>query len=1254
MNPVDALPLSLEQKIDQVCSRFEAAWKTGAQPSIEDYLADSSAAETIEIVRELILLDVFYCRQRGDVCTPADYQARFPEIASTWLAEVLNPASSAARATVDELGIVERPGGRVGPYKLLQLIGEGGMGVVFMADQTEPVRRRVALKLIKPGLDTRQVAARFEAERQALALMDHPNIAKVLEAGTIDSGRPYFVMELVRGVPIANYCDEHHLTPQQRLALFVPVCHAVQHAHQKSIIHRDLKPSNVLIALYDGEPVPKVIDFGVAKAVGGGLTDKTLFTDFGAVVGTLEYMSPEQAEPNQLDIDTRADLYALGVLLYELLTGTTPFERKRLRAAALLECLRIIREEEPQKPSTRLSSAEQMPSVAANRGLEPKKLTGLVRGDLDWIVMKCLEKDRNRRYETANGLAMDVQRYLADEPVLASPPSAAHRLRKFSRRHKTGLWVTAAALLVVVLAAGGIGWSLSDRMARETARRGELARRELETEQAVTVALAKAEQSANRAKLLPCTTSVEAKATLAEWRDAIAAVAEAEAALATGEGVEQLHERVVERRQQIETARMQSQRKEQLFRGLDDARMARATLKDPNNDSTGVAATYTAVFAAFGLEVQPGQTEVLARRIRAEEPAVREALLVGLDDWISCLSPPKDADLRALTRVADEDPWRREFRRAGVDRDGAALVRLSAEARRLTLPPASVELLATALISNDQSQEARDLLRWARGRHPADFWIAIRLGYTLWQGPAWNPVELEEQIGCYRVAVALRPNASSARYMLGTALISQGRMDDAIVEFDRAIAIDPTIPRAYNQRGVAKAYNNQWDNAIADHNKAITLNPKSGQYHLNLAQALRGKKQLDDAIVEFNKAIALGFMSAKVRNELGLALLANNQLDDAIVEFNKAVTLDPKTAVFHNNFGIALREKKQLDDAIVESNKAITLDPKNAWFHHTVAIALREKKQLDDAIVEFNKAIALGFTSVAVRNELGLALRANNQLDDAIVEFNKAVTLDPKFASAHNNLGTALAAKKQLDDAIVELNKAITLDPKIAPFHGSLGEALLQLGRFAEAKRSIQQALDLLPEKDPLLSRLLRLRDRCDALLALEPRLPDVLAGKEQPQDNRERLLFIEICRYRQRNAAGAKLSAEAFTADAKLVDDPQAIHRYNAACFSVLAAAGQGKDADKLDDKERSRLRRQALEWLRADLALWTKEANGDKPGKRVLVYTTLKDWQADTDLTSVRDFYALAKLPQAQRDAWHALWKDVAALALETRVKK
>jgi WD40 repeat protein/serine/threonine protein kinase len=365
---------------------------------------------------------------------------------------------AACIAATADAPVCERPGTVIGPYKLMEQIGEGGFGLVFVAEQQYPVRRRVALKVIKPGMDSRQVVARFEAERQALALMDHPNIARVLDGGATESGRPYFVMELVKGAPITTFCDSGRLTTRERLGLFVSVCSAVQHAHQKGLIHRDLKPSNVLVTSHDGTPVVKVIDFGVAKAIGQQLTEKTVYTQFTQMVGTPLYMSPEQAGQSGLDIDTRTDIYALGVLLYELLTGTTPFDEARLRSAGYDEIRRIIREEEPARPSTRISTLGQAAAtVSANRGSDPKGLRRLVRGELDWIVLKALEKDRNRRYETASAFAADVQRYLGDEPVEACPPSAWYRFRKFAQRHKR--WLITASLMAaaVILTAAGSG-----------------------------------------------------------------------------------------------------------------------------------------------------------------------------------------------------------------------------------------------------------------------------------------------------------------------------------------------------------------------------------------------------------------------------------------------------------------------------------------------------------------------------------------------------------------------------------------------------------------------------------------------------------------------------------------------------------------------------------------------------------------------------------------------------------------------------
>ena len=388
------------------------------------------------------------------------------------------PSPELAATEIFTVPLTEKAGDTIGRYKLLEQVGEGGCGVVYVAEQTEPVRRRVALKVIKLGMDTKAVVARFEAERQALAMMDHPNIAKVLDAGTTDAGRPYFVMELVRGIRMTDYCDQAKLSTKERLDLFIKVCQAIQHAHQKGIIHRDIKPSNILVTLHDGVPVPKVIDFGIAKATEGRLTDATVYTQLNQFIGTPAYMSPEQAEMSGLDIDTRSDIYSLGVLLYELLVGSTPFDGKELLASGLDEMRRTIREKDPVRPSTKLGTlqGEELTTTAKRRSVEMPKLVNLLKGDLDWIVMKCLEKDRTRRYDTANGLAVDITRHLTDEPVLARPPSAAYKFQKAWRRNKV---IFAAGTVVAVALVAGIMVSTWQAIRAEKARAGEATQRQM-------------------------------------------------------------------------------------------------------------------------------------------------------------------------------------------------------------------------------------------------------------------------------------------------------------------------------------------------------------------------------------------------------------------------------------------------------------------------------------------------------------------------------------------------------------------------------------------------------------------------------------------------------------------------------------------------------------------------------------------------------------------------------------------------------
>ncbi len=496
-NP-DDLTLSAEHRMDMVCRRFEAECKAGRRPQPEDFLAGWEDAERAALERELRLLDESYRQQRDTAELSGEARESDDPAGTRFVGDpTITYVSADADAAVTVGGEAATPAGSTGDliagrYKLLKMIGEGGMGSVYLAEQIEPVKRRVALKLIKAGMDSKGVLARFEAERQALALMDHPNIARIYDGGVIGavagpdgkpvaSGQPFFVMELVNGIPLTDYCDKHRLTVDARIQLFIAVCQAVQHAHQKGIIHRDLKPGNVLVTEVDGRPTPKVIDFGVAKATEQKLTDLS-YTDAGAIVGTPAYMSPEQADPSMIDIDTRSDVYALGVMLYELLVGSPPIDSKQFKRGAILEMLRMVREVEPPRPSTKLSTADALPNIAANRGIDPSKLANLLRGELDWVVMKALEKDRTRRYDTANAMAHDLQRYLADEVVEARPPSRAYRLKKLVRRNRGAVF--AANLIALALLAGVIGvivqWreAVSERDQKETARASAVSERD--------------------------------------------------------------------------------------------------------------------------------------------------------------------------------------------------------------------------------------------------------------------------------------------------------------------------------------------------------------------------------------------------------------------------------------------------------------------------------------------------------------------------------------------------------------------------------------------------------------------------------------------------------------------------------------------------------------------------------------------------------------------------------------------------------
>jgi serine/threonine-protein kinase len=1151
--------------------------------------------------------------------------------------------------TADELPLREGPGKVIGPYKLLEQIGEGGFGVVFMAEQQQPLRRKVALKVLKPGMDTRQVVARFEAERQALALMDHPNIAHVLDGGETASGRPYFVMELVRGMPITAFCDQNSLPVRQRLELLVAVCQAVQHAHQKGIIHRDVKPSNVLVTLHDGTPVVKVIDFGIAKALGQQLTEKTLVTGFAQLVGTPLYMSPEQAEMSGLDIDTRTDIYSLGVLLYELLTSTTPFDQERLRQAGYDELRRIIREEEPPRPSTRLSTlGATLATVSAHRKSDPKRLGQLVRGELDWIVMKCLEKDRNRRYATANALARDLQRYLADETVEACPPSAGYRLRKFARKYGKFL-ATAGAFLVLLLLGGAITtWQALD-LARADRDRAERQRDEaqLQAKRGQDI-----HETLGRAAALREQARAAAPGDATKWAEARAMARRAEALLEGGPAEPELAERVGA----LLAALAEEESDRRMVATLDEILLRKTATNVQQNRFAGelVLPEYAAAFRAYGLaggETEPAEA---AARLRARPEAIRDRLVAALDDWAALAErqQAKERDwLHQVVAAADPDEWRTRVRRARAGKDRAALEQLAEQVDIARQPPLTLDHLGSSLDALGAHEAAARLLRRAQQRYAGDFWINHKLGRQLLKGE--DKGQLADAVRFYTAAVALRPTSPGTHYNLGLALHAQGRLDEAIVAYRQARELDPKYFAAHYNLGTALHAKGKLDEAVREFQEALRLDPKSAWTHHLLGNTLLDLHRLDEAVGEFREALRLDSTLARAHNNLGLALEEQGEVAAAIQEYRAALALDPKYARAHTNLGNALYGKRQLDAAIREYRAALALDPKYAKAHYNLGTALKAKGQLDAAIQEYRAALALDPKYANAHRSLGNALHAKGNRDEAIREYRAALALDPKDALTHYNLGNTLRANGQLDEAVRENRVAIDLEPHYAEAHCNLGGLLRQKGQYAEALASLRRGHELGSKRPGWNYASAAWVREVEQLVALEPKLAAILKGEAQPVDAAERITLAGMCYDRAWYAAAARFHSEAFAAESKLADDFDAVHHYNAARAAALAGAGKGRDEPPPDDTRKAQLRGQARDWLQADLAAYAKHLGDKDPQAATTVQLRLQYWITHPDLAGLRDQVAVAKLPAEEQEACRKLWAAVAALLQKAQEK-
>ena len=1204
-----------------------------------------------------------------------------------------------AVATIAE-PIREGPGTIIGPYKMVEQIGEGGFGLVFMAEQQQPVRRTVAIKILKPGMDTRQVIARFEAERQALALMEHPNIARVLDAGETTSGRPHFVMELVRGVPITDYCDQNRLTTRERLELFAHVCLAVQHAHQKGVIHRDIKPSNVMVTLHDDKPVVKVIDFGIAKALGQQLTDKTLVTGFAQMVGTPLYMSPEQAQLSGLDVDTRSDIYSLGVLLYELLTGTTPFDKDRLRAAGYDEMRRIIREEEPAKPSTRLSTLGQAAAtVSAQRQSDPQRLSRLLCGDLDWIVLKALEKDRNRRYETASAFAADIQRYLADEPVLACPPSAWYRARKFARRNKAGLQLAAAGALVLLLAVVGVSWALWDQAERKAEqKRVDEKRIQEKREQAYQESLRQADAAAQRnyrAKEMTAVLDLTEKlhkdlhrqlgdpvkvhvllSDIDSWDRKVKAAGAAwkQAKTLAGTSKEPLAVALVTRLNELDQLLKVDQSDYDLYRKLDTVRLGGATAVDGKGYWRKWGTAYTKVFAEAGYDIRPGEEAAVAAQM--QKSALRYALAATVDHWADATTDKKLVPaLLKVAKLLDPDPWRAQVRDAVAEQDQQRLLEL---ARQGKLAGQSPQILVMLAFNLPERKNKAELHRQALVYHPGDFWLHYDLGYLV-DDPA-------EKVGCFSAALAIRQTDSSTYINLGAALRLQKNLSGAVDAFNKAISIDSQSAIAYNNLGSARADQQDLSGAVDAFNKAIAIDSQFAIAHNHLGLILKLQKKLPAAEDAFNKAIAINPQYAVAYFNLGKAREAQNNLSGAVDAFNKAIEISPQYAEAYFNLGNALQEQKNLSGAVDAFNKAVAIDSQYADAYFNLGKALETHTNLSGAVDAFNKAIAIKPELAEAHYNLGVVLKAQNDLPGAVAAYKKAIQFKPRFARAYNNLGTALKALKDLPGAVAAYDQAIAIDPKVAETyynlgnarkaqknlpravaaykeavainpqyvdaHWNLGHAYLAQGQFAEAKQAMQQALKLLPTNAPMHNVGQKLLQQCDELLAVDRKVSAILEGEAPPPAAAtEQLQLAQFCQsYKERYRDAADFYAQAFAAEPKAAANLDAGFRYNAACAAALASAGIGVGADMLDAKDRARLRKQSLDWLQADL-VWRAQALERNHFLCIRIRKDMEHWRSDPDLFSLRDGNELAKLSSEDRTACAKLWGEVEGLTKKAR---
>ncbi|MFO0879858.1 MAG: tetratricopeptide repeat protein [Gemmataceae bacterium] len=985
----------------------------------------------------------------------------------------------------DPTGPRYQPGALVGAYRLIEQIGEGGMGTVWKAAQLKPVQRLVAIKILQAGFDCQPVVDRFHAELRTLAVMDHPNIARLLDAGRTSQGWPYLVMELVAGQPITTYCDAARLPLRARLELFVTLCKAVQHAHLKGVIHRDLKPGNVLVGLCDGTPVAKVIDFGIALNIQPALPMGPRMTRVGSVIGTPAYMSPEQATLNNLDIDTRSDIYALGILLYELLTGTPPLLIEPLSSRPLLEVLKQVREHESVRPSVRVAALANLPQAAHARGTEPDQLKRSLRGDLDWIAQKALEKDRNRRYQTASELAADVERYLTNEPVHASPPRLTYRMGKLVRRNRGRVLVGSLLLAITLAMATGYVWILRERAAAQA---------DAALQQADRVRRATAQVEALLA---------EARGQLGDQHGAAAleAARRAEALLAGGDVEPGAQQQVQELLRQL-----------RFVVQLDHARQRALVWKENGFDHSGSLLAYTQAFRDQGFDVDAAPEDSRDAFCRTHQPMSR--LLAGaLDHWalLLWLANPSHADpirLRAdLANRLDPHPLRGRVRAAWLLTSRSAL---REELSHLVgsdvvdrAQASDVVLLAAMLPRVGLHSLQLPLLEQAQRRAPGDFWINLELASALRAAG-----KAAEEMQFARAAVALRPDSTAALNNLGCALLERRHLDEAADTLRRAIVLDPRAHLLVRNLGRVLMAAHQIDEAIACFRQAhdlaptdpaalnhlagalerqgkpqaardtlldaLALEPGNPSLHCNLGKLQRTLRQPVEARISYDKALALDSNLVLAHQGLGDLCLEQNQPAEATRHYQKALTLDPRSSTLHNHLAIAYSLLGKSAEALANWRSAVELNPADSMAQRNLGKALLDQNDVAGALAALKKAVEARPNYADAWYLLGNAYHGQGKSADAITAYRRVLEADAKHSFARTNLAALLMDQRQHAEGTRLFRQVADDQPTLASAHLNLGNALIMQQQWAEGVTRLRRAVELAPRDPAILTPLVQ------------------------------------------------------------------------------------------------------------------------------------------------------------------------------------